>query len=548
MPHRTTPVKLQIVFQGGGARICVLMAVCAVLKKFHEEKRIDITRVCGASAGSIAATMLASARPIDYFNRTIQALWPEYRALMGDNHYYSLARVVLLGEPYFRKLSLYNFFSDLFCKDGAERKFSELRFSASAYYSDLNALSGAVSDERDDIPDALANSCRYPFAFSGFAVDDQKVDGGLTHNLPVDKFHAESERHGKVIAIGFSSEKPHQEQRKTLTGYAKRLFSTAIQHGVERSHLLIGKQNVFEIKTSIGTFDFEAAIERGFAEEYDDTQERFTVWLENWLRPYEDSRRLSRFVKPTLTGLAVPVPMIREINAALCTVHSTHAKVVQSTEVALFDEKGTFTGQYKTVTSLDFVATKRIDVLQFDFQADKSKEFDASEVQCSISSSSDRPIRFSVHVQDVSTGEASLRTFRLYFLFDDPLEPVAGENFYLECAYVCPNPYPKLGKSTEASSFSRRQGSSDIMKMIVALPRAALRPNPNIKDIASFSESELNKFGYFTDDERRVTSTSISLGDMRRELDLSMPDEYYYIVGREARNLQQLDAIGFVVE
>ena len=63
-------VPVQVVFQGGGAKLCVLMAVCEVLKEFQSQGRIVINRVAGSSAGGIAAAMLSSNKPIPQLNGT----------------------------------------------------------------------------------------------------------------------------------------------------------------------------------------------------------------------------------------------------------------------------------------------------------------------------------------------------------------------------------------------------------------------------------------------------------------------------------------------
>jgi predicted acylesterase/phospholipase RssA len=61
MPPRVSKkMPLQIVFQGGGAKLCALMAVCDALREYEEKSYIQIKRVGGSSAGAIAAVMFAS--------------------------------------------------------------------------------------------------------------------------------------------------------------------------------------------------------------------------------------------------------------------------------------------------------------------------------------------------------------------------------------------------------------------------------------------------------------------------------------------------------
>src|SRR6058998_2815883 len=52
--------QMQLAVQGGGAKICALLAVLEVIQKFESESRLKVTRVAGTSAGSIIASFLAA--------------------------------------------------------------------------------------------------------------------------------------------------------------------------------------------------------------------------------------------------------------------------------------------------------------------------------------------------------------------------------------------------------------------------------------------------------------------------------------------------------
>src|ERR1700683_1681930 len=103
---KATPIPLQVVFQGGGAKLCCLMAVCGVLKA---DKRIEITRVAGSSAGAIAATMLASSKSLPVYKAELKNIAPKYMSTLSTWKWQGALRVYP-GEPYFNKLNLENFF------------------------------------------------------------------------------------------------------------------------------------------------------------------------------------------------------------------------------------------------------------------------------------------------------------------------------------------------------------------------------------------------------------------------------------------------------
>jgi predicted acylesterase/phospholipase RssA len=54
-----SPMNLQIAFQGGGARLALLIPVIEALQQLEKDKEINVTRIAGTSAGAIAAALLA---------------------------------------------------------------------------------------------------------------------------------------------------------------------------------------------------------------------------------------------------------------------------------------------------------------------------------------------------------------------------------------------------------------------------------------------------------------------------------------------------------
>jgi predicted acylesterase/phospholipase RssA len=67
MTAKSGPTPIQVVFQGGGAKLCLLMAVVDILRQYEADKKIEIKRAAGSSAGAIAAVMLASTKSIETY-------------------------------------------------------------------------------------------------------------------------------------------------------------------------------------------------------------------------------------------------------------------------------------------------------------------------------------------------------------------------------------------------------------------------------------------------------------------------------------------------
>ena len=108
------PIPLQVVFQGGGAKLCALMAVCSILEEYEKLGIIKINRVAGSSAGAIAAVMCSSATSIDEYKTRLKAVAGRYLDKMSTSKLFAYRRVAL-GGTYFKSFRLEDFFRELFC-------------------------------------------------------------------------------------------------------------------------------------------------------------------------------------------------------------------------------------------------------------------------------------------------------------------------------------------------------------------------------------------------------------------------------------------------
>lgn len=287
MTSEAAPV--QVVFQGGGAKLPLLMAVAEVLQTYGTDietraKKIEITRVAGSSAGAITAVMMASGKSIGVYKEAIKRLGKQYLNKTKVYPFIAAPRAAF-GYPYFNEVYLEEFFNELFCRESKSPLYlKDLKIKdTKLYFTDLYSLASRSAPQDESIPKALAKSCRFPFAFVGYRSGDTHVDGGLASNLPVEELKSAESVLGSVIGISFLS-RFGDTNKSNLISYTQQLFSAAIQSSVARSEFIIGSKNVFSIDTDMGTFDFNRAIDQGFSFEYERISEKFDTWLATWLR------------------------------------------------------------------------------------------------------------------------------------------------------------------------------------------------------------------------------------------------------------------------
>lgn len=552
-------VPIQVVFQGGGARLCVLMAVCDVLQEYQTENWIRINRLAGSSAGAIAAAMLASKKKtIGTFRAELQHLGPLYLAKMkletprleywfGPGTSWVAQRLaawrVYRGGPYFTGFDLEPFFEELFYRD-EPKCVKDLEPETNIYFTDLYSLGARPAAKDEPLAKALAKSCRLPFAFVGHGSGNTEVDGGLALNLPVDDLAKETEK-GPVIGIGFVNK--YGKSKGGLISYTQQLFSAAIQSSVTRSETLLGKQNVYPIDTDIGTFDFEYALTEGFGKAYKSTADHFRSWLDTWLHPYRPIERASRLIRPPLSNNPMHAAVIREIDEYSEMQPATRAKSLLGFETAVLDEAGHFTGKYFAKTIMTFSIVRPTNIMIFEFQTGTGGSFTASTLGCTAFDRDGISLRFVLHVQEITKERERLRTFRVYFFFDEQLKKDSpNEPYVVEYRCEADDPYPALGTRPEFSLVARLGGADEAIQA-VAFPRAKFRRPPKIQDIATVGAERLKELD--CENEALVASDGLDPSGYLHSMDFGhhSPEEYHIVV-RRVRDIKHGQSYGFVIE
>jgi predicted acylesterase/phospholipase RssA len=524
------------------------MAVCDVLKRLHG-KELEVTRVAGASAGAIAAVMLGAPDSMDTFRERIKRIGSTHLKKFKTSVTFGALRVAR-GAPYFSKASLTDIFDELFCQSSRLRLLNELKPPVEVFFTDLYSLKPRSAKSDEAIPLALAQSCNFPFAFVGYKAGNTAVDGGLSHNLPVDDFKRDESRMGRVLAISFATSFAAAGPSDLLQ-YAQLLFSAAIQGGVARSIDLLGATNVFPIETQIGTFEFEKALTVGLDTEYNLVVLQFESWLRAWLRSGEAVPVSAgpEPVRPVLSSFAMPAAFVREIDRIQKFEIGTKAKEIAGYDTAIFDDAGTFTGLFRSRFISLIEITRPVHLLQYDFEIGRTGTFLSTEMQCSVMNNTGVPLGFSTDVQELTAADSPRRHFRVYLTFEPALTPDSvGQPYRVELQWKASETYPEMGRKGEASSLIRWQGPADTVRLAVAFPRAVLGARQTVRDISTLSPDQLRAVDYHLEGETLIASAELPFAEAAEGLRLEGEVGRYLVVGRRAKDIQQGEGIGFVIE
>jgi NTE family protein len=265
-------VKIQLAFQGGGAKIVSLLAVAEAIQKLQLEKRLEIKRVSGTSAGAIVGAFLAAGVNIVEVRAELAAAKAaELVSAFPRLGFIAMARKAWWGSSFWSTKSLRDWLNTVFGKvdvrlvgDCRQRTGTELVIMS----TNLTDSVMVTSSDTEVLVTALMDSCALPFCFRPFSKTDATliVDGGIGENLPVEKLSREVNEYGEIFAISFPPVSPGTP--RTAQSYAAALLNTSMNASVARARAALTKNRLYEIKTEIGTFDFGKITKKWFENEY----------------------------------------------------------------------------------------------------------------------------------------------------------------------------------------------------------------------------------------------------------------------------------------
>jgi predicted acylesterase/phospholipase RssA len=253
-------IPLQFVFQGGGAKLVPLLGAAHAVHDQAEQLGYDITRVSGASAGAIAAAMLAMGmNPTEFRERLLRLAKENMRQIirpLGRRSYLqALAGFTLYNSDMYR-----TFLRDLFTR---RRHLSERKIDIRIHASDIRNGSYKLytGDNNEDwLDDALFSSSAIPFLFHTYRHGGSFIDGGIIDNFPSALLMNDPDK-GDVVGFSFQVKDPYQFDNG-LKSYVTSIAFTAMDYSVERSLKQLSDENVYYISTDLSTLDFEQALEQ----------------------------------------------------------------------------------------------------------------------------------------------------------------------------------------------------------------------------------------------------------------------------------------------
>lgn len=299
------------IFEGGGAK--GLAHVGAI--KAAEERKIQFIGVAGASAGAIAAALVAAGYEaddlytpgaaqgklnIDFISLLEKLLWQQFVNLKGDTKNTFVG--VSPTKAWFRAGGFYRRNKEILSTLSRRRGiFDSAKFEAllnqvlqdkigtgsgpsgEILFGDLplplKIIASDVTKQRIKIfskdltptipiSTAVAASIAIPYFFVPKRIEEnpdtteetELVDGGLLSNFPAWLFDDERRRNGPhVPTFGFRLFQRDQEdgQKDSFLNFSKRLFSTVLSGDQQLEVREIENLNIIPLPVSVGTFDFD---------------------------------------------------------------------------------------------------------------------------------------------------------------------------------------------------------------------------------------------------------------------------------------------------
>ena len=254
------PTELNVVFQGGGAKLVTLLAAAEALQNLENDAVCTIEEIRGVSAGAIVAAMVASGDDIVGFRGVLLKEVP--RSL----RYFQLkARLITLAWRAYRGKALLpeKKMKDIFVKLFAGKTLKQLKKPIRILTAELPEGKRKTYSTKDNLPivDALTDSCALPFAFRTYKSTQQNVDGGICSNLPVD-LDQDFEKNFQILAFSFEPAENTPAPKNALR-YALNLLSASIDNNVEAvvSRIKQSGGEVIELPNRFRLEQFQEAFE-----------------------------------------------------------------------------------------------------------------------------------------------------------------------------------------------------------------------------------------------------------------------------------------------
>lgn len=325
---------IQLAFQGGGAKLVLLLAAAQAVRELEVKGDIKVRRVAGTSAGAIVGAFLAARCDIAKIKTSLAG--PEGEKLL------SAFAIPSFFAGAFKAWRGNRFWCDLALKDWLRSQFEHVAdpLTKTFYFSDLvdksmpelivvatNLTTGQRYEPsgKSSVVEALVSSAGIPFCFRTWKTGGQEilVDGGLCKNLPVETLLSKRQQDGRVLAFSFTREAPPPIHNIKDFGYA--LLDVAINDSVQSAINAVGADSVCPMGSNakeLTTFSFEAAFQFLNSDRYDQEVARVRDWLIEKTK-YKPARHVP---VTDVWNLGSPEESFRTVKALGRIYSETHAK------------------------------------------------------------------------------------------------------------------------------------------------------------------------------------------------------------------------------
>jgi predicted acylesterase/phospholipase RssA len=282
------PRTVQLAIQGGGAKICHLLAAMEAVQELERANDLKVTRIAGTSAGAIVACMYAAKIDFAGFRTTLrEGLGEKLLRLFKPPGGTSMAYSVLTGKPFWKEEELKTIFDRIF-EQAKVRRLSDLKelSGIEVLVVASNMLQGGqiLSAQEEFISNALLHSAGLPFCFRTWkGANGGIVDGGICDNFPWEVLaKADISGQGPIVGIVFDSLRPSTPTN--CVKFSAGLLDLAIDNTMERAKQRLGKDYLFSISPTVTTFDFPKALKEGLSVAYDHTKAQAKAFFEKFAR------------------------------------------------------------------------------------------------------------------------------------------------------------------------------------------------------------------------------------------------------------------------
>lgn len=319
------PTRIQFAFQGGGARLALLLPVVQAIRECQDENLIEVTRVAGTSAGAIAAGLVggqAEMKPlITELRRVANKEADELRAVfpsIGSGFWQKVGifvRVFVRNKPLSSEDNLSAFLQKCLEIAGIDPgiAISAMPIPCTIICTDMVGKEHTPVSPNATLLQLMMDSTALPFVFRNGGA---KLDGGLVDNLPVDHLTPglDDER---ILAVGFD-EDPFVKPPDSALSLAAALLDVSISSKTRSTKRVLGRNYVLSLSSDAGdgikvtSFDIEGFIKFLASENaYNQRVSKAKDWIKLKVSEFEKSKDRIAPVPNVLNRPAEAVKQLR---------------------------------------------------------------------------------------------------------------------------------------------------------------------------------------------------------------------------------------------